>query len=186
MITHNDFANNASAVALVHMLWELLCMESAPEPEWWIDTFCSTTKGLEGDTKYRAKGTAFADYEGPLWNFTSKVCKDALRRNLTVREACGTWGSGANLFETVPSVLYILAKHAHDPENAIIRAVNDTEDNDSVASIVGAAVGALYGLAGIPERWVKKLSGRIREGGGSQVFRLILHSNQIFWLGARA
>ena len=186
MITHNDFANNASAVALVHMLWELLGMDSTPEPEWWIDTFCSTAKELEGNTKYRAKGTAFVDYEGPLWNFTLNVCKDALRRNLSVKEACGTWGSGANLFETVPSVLYILATQARDPEEAIIRAVNDTEDNDSIASIVGAAVGALHGLDGIPERWVKKLVGRIREGGGSQVFRLLLHSKQIFWLGNRS
>ena len=90
------------------------------------------------------------------------------------------------MFETVPSVLYILATQARDPEEAIIRAVNDTEDNDSIASIVGAAVGALHGLDGIPERWVKKLAGRIREGGGSQVFRLLLHSKQIFWLGNRS
>jgi len=182
MITHNDFANNASSVAFVRMLWDLLGMESPPEPEWWIDTFCSTAKELEGNTKYRAKGLAFTDYEGPLWNFTLNVCKDALRRKLTVKEACGTWGSGANLFETVPSVLYILATQAGNPEEAIIRAVNDTKDNDSIASIVGAAVGALHGLDGIPERWVKKLVGRIREGGGSQVFRLLLNSKQIFWL----
>ncbi len=182
MITHNDFANNASNVAFVHILWELLGMNHTPEPEWWIDTFCSTAKDLEGKTKYRPRVGAFADYEGPLWNFTLKVCKDALRRKLPVREACDTWGSGANLFETVPSVLYILATHAGDPEEAIVRAVNDTKDNDSIAAIVGAAVGALHGLGRIPERWVKNLVGRIRERGGSQVFRLILHSKQIFWL----
>ncbi len=70
------------------------------------------------------------------------------------------------MFDTVPSVLYILATHAHNPEEAIIRAVNDTVDNDTIAAIVGAAVGALHGLGGIPERWVKRLRGRIREGGG--------------------
>jgi ADP-ribosylglycohydrolase len=182
MITHNDFANNASSVAFVHMLWELLGMDSLPDPAWWIDTYCSIAKELEGNTRYHRTGGTFGDYSGPLWHFTSNMCKDALKKKLTVEEACNIWGSGANLFETVPSVLYILATHADDPEEAIVRAVNDTEDNDSVASIVGAAVGALHGLGGIPDRWVKNLKGRIREGGGYQVFRLLLHSKQIFWL----
>jgi hypothetical protein len=157
-------------------------MKSSPEPEWWIDTFCSTTRELEGDTIYdQAKGV-FGEYSGPLWHFTSIVCKDALKKKLTVEEACNEWMSGANLFETVPSVLYILANHAQDPEEAIIRAVNDTEDNDSVASIVGAAVGALHGLSGIPDRWVKNLKGQIREGGENQVLGLLLQSKQVFWL----
>ena len=106
-----------------------------------------------------------------------------LKRKLTVEEACNAWGSGALLFETVPSVLYILAIHAHDPEEAIIRAVNDTKDNDSIASIVGAAVGALHGLDSVPARWVRHLDGRIRNGGGGgEIFRLLVHSKQIFWL----
>ena len=46
------------------------------------------------------------------------------------------------VMETIPSVLYILARHGNDPEEAIVRAVNDTRDNDTVAAIVGAAVGA--------------------------------------------
>ncbi len=84
--------------------------------------------------------------------------------------------------ETVPSALYILAMHGHDPEAAIVRAVNDTKDNDTVAAIVGAAVGALHGLAGLPPRWVKDLDGRIRKGGKSEVFRLTLQAKQAFWL----
>jgi ADP-ribosylglycohydrolase len=45
----------------------------------------------------------------------------------------------------VPSVLHILAMHGDDAEEAIVRAVNDTRDNDTTAAIVGAAVGALHG-----------------------------------------
>jgi ADP-ribosyl-[dinitrogen reductase] hydrolase len=182
MITHNDFANNACSVAFVKMLWELLRMRFPPEPEWWIDTFCSTARELEGDTAYDKANGVFSEYAGPLWHFTSVVCKEALRKKLTVEEACSEWMSGANLFETVPSVLYILSVHAQNPEEAIIRAVNDTEDNDSIASIVGAAVGALHGLSGIPDRWVKNLNGRIQDRGGPQVFNLIAHSKQEFWL----
>lgn len=185
MITHNSFANNASCVAFVKMLWDLLGMISAPEPNWWIDTFCTVTQQLEGDAQYRARNPRYADYQGPLWKFTRDRCHEALGGGLTTREACYQWGSGGNLFETVPCVLYILATHAHNPEEAVIRAVNDTVDNDSVAAIVGAAVGALHGLSGIPERWVKSLEGRIREGGTGQVFRLIFHAKQTFWLKAQ-
>jgi len=183
MMTHNCFFSNASCVAFVHMLWELLGMGSPPEPDWWADTYCSIAKELEGNTKYQHSSGILGEYSGPLWHFVSNVCKEALKRKLTVEEACNAWGSGAHLFETVPSVLYILATHADDPEEAIIRAVNDTQDNDSIASIVGAAVGALHGLDNIPERWVKHVNGRLRDGGGGgQIFRLLVHSKQIFWL----
>lgn len=183
MITHNDFANNASSVAFVEMLWQLLSMNSIPEPTWWIDTYCDIAKELEGNTKYHRTCGTYGDYSGSLWNFTSTVCKDALKKKLPVEKACNIWGSGANLFETVPSVLYILATCAKDPEEAIIRAVNDTVDNDSVASIVGAAVGALHGLNGIPNKWIKQLNGRVRSGRGeeNQVFNLIAQSKIEFW-----
>lgn len=182
MITHNAYANIASCVAFVKILWLLLGMTSPPEPRWWIDTFCSTAKQLEGNTLYHPPKPRHVDYEGPLWRRTAHVCNDALSKRLSVEEACDSWGSGADLFETVPSVLYILATHANNAEEAIIRAVNDTVDSDTIGAIVGAAVGALHGLTGIPERWVKNLTGIIRKGGTGQVFRLIFHAKQVFWL----
>ena len=53
----------------------------------------------------------------------------------------------AYLLETVPSVLYAPMRYAGDPEEALVRSVNDAKDNDTVAAIVGAAVGALHGAA---------------------------------------
>lgn len=182
MITHNSFGNTASCVAFVKILWLLLGMKSTPEPGWWIDTFCATVQPLEGDTRYSPVNPEHGGYKGPLWQFTRNVCEEALRKGLDTEEACSWWGSGANLFETVPSVLYILAKHGHNPQEAIIRAVNDTKDNDTVGAVVGAAVGALHGLEAIPERWLNGLKGRIREGGGGAVFRAIFQAKQVFWL----
>lgn len=39
-------------------------------------------------------------------------------------------------------------------------AVNDTKDNDTIAAMLGAAVGALHGLKGIPDRWIARLTGK--------------------------
>ena len=56
------------------------------------------------------------------------------RRGLSVREAGNERCSGAYLLETVPTVLYTLMLHAAGPEEAIVRAVNDTKDNDTIAA----------------------------------------------------
>lgn len=182
MITHNSFANTASCVAFVNILWDLLGMTSAPEPSWWLDRFCYIAEQLEGITQYNPCNPRHADYKGSLWRFTHDRCGEALSKGLSTKEACDWWGSGADLFETVPSVLYILATQAHNAEEAIIRAVNDTKDNDSVGAIVGAAVGALHGLGSLPDRWLKNLTGIIRKGETGEVWRLLLRAKRVFWL----
>jgi len=100
---------------------------------------------------------------------------------LAVREACDAWYSGAYLLETLPSVLYILMRHGHDPQAAIVRAVNDTWDNDTVAAIVGAAVGALHGRAALPAPWLRDLSGRTAAADDGRIFDLLTSAHALFW-----
>lgn len=177
MITHNSFASNASCVAFVKMLWQLLSRGPTPESRWWVETLCGTMEELEGNMRY-------AEHRMPLWKYTRTRVNSALRRRLSVIEACHEWGSGSNLFETLPSVLYILAKHAASPEEAIIRAVNDTQDSDTIGAIVGAAVGALHGLKGLPQPWVDDLLGQTRVdiADDGRVFKLLLQAKRLFWL----
>jgi ADP-ribosyl-[dinitrogen reductase] hydrolase len=59
--------------------------------------------------------------------------------------------------------------------------VNDTHDNDTIAAIVGAAVGALHGKDALPKRWIEKLSGRTHESDDGKIFELIEQAKQIFW-----
>ena len=149
MLTHNDAGSTAACVAFVSMLWQLLAMTSPPPAQWWLETYVATARELEGDTRYRPRSEHVEAYEGPIWRFVQERVGAAFRKNLSVLDAGDSWYSGAYLLETVPSVVYILMRHGHDPEEAIVRAVNDTKDNDTVAAIVGAAVGALHGRAGI-------------------------------------
>jgi ADP-ribosylglycohydrolase len=104
----------------------------------------------------------------------------------TVLDASELWYSGAYLLETVPTVLHILMRHGGDPEEAIIRAVNDTKDNDSIAAIVGAAVGALHGCARLPDRWKRGLLGRTRESDNGRIFELIDAAVRLFGLETAA
>ncbi len=180
MITHNDRASNACCVAFINMLWQCLLLQQAPDPIWWVDTFVSVAKPLEGSTNYTAR-TSSVPYTGPLWLFIDQEVRTAIRQDWSTLEACNRWYSGAYLLETMPCALYILAKYGHSPEEAIIRAANDTKDNDTIAALVGAAVGALHGRAGLPERWVSGLLGRTGADNDWHIFELIEEAKQTFW-----
>ena len=180
-ITHNDSSSVAACVAFVELLWGFLTSPQAANSTEWFDTFVSTVGALEGETTYRPRGGRFVGFEGTLSAFLAHVIPDALDRDLSTLDACNGWYSGAFLLETVPCVLYILLRHGHDPEEAIVRAVNDTHDNDTVGAIVGAAVGARHGKNALPKRWRDGLLGRTGADDAGRVFELLDKARQVFW-----
>jgi ADP-ribosylglycohydrolase len=173
MITHNDPASIAACLSFVRMLWQLLQMNKPPPRDWWRSAYVETAALLEGETTYRPRGGKYWRYEGPMWRFVDERLLRADQRRLSSRVACDSWWSGAYLMETLPSALYILMRHAKDPKKAIVRAVNDTVDNDTIAAIVGAAVGALHGRSSLPRRWIEKLTGRTQRDDDGRVFELL-------------
>ena len=180
MITHNDSMAIASCVAFVAILWDLLGMDRPPKPEWWLDRMVDVLKDLECDESYEPRSPDLKDFKGPLWRFLEQEIGPAWEKGVPIVDASGRWFSAAYLLETVPCVIYILMRHGDDPEEAIVRAVNDTWDNDTIGAIVGAAVGALHGREAIPERWVRGLSGRTREDDDGRVFELIRRAGEAF------
>jgi ADP-ribosylglycohydrolase len=181
MITHNDSASNAACLAFVRMLWDLLQMERLPEPGWWLRAYVETARTLETGKAYQARGGQFSSYEGPVWRFVEEFLSSAYHDAVSTRDACNAWHSGAYLLETVPSVIYILMCYGDRPEEAIVRAVNDTWDNDTIAAIVGAAVGALHGKKAMPARWVSGLLGRTGDDDDGQIFELLARARETFW-----
>ncbi|MBS1797571.1 MAG: ADP-ribosylglycohydrolase family protein [Acidobacteria bacterium] len=173
LITHNDSASIASCLAFVDILWKLLGMTEAPPAGWWLETFLETIRDLETKNDYQTRGGDFPNFRGTLARFLETVLGGARERYTSTLEACNSWYSGAYLLETVPSALYILMNYAADPEEAIVRAVNDTRDNDTVAAIVGAAVGALHGKKSLPQRWRAELSGKISADDDGKVFEIL-------------
>jgi ADP-ribosyl-[dinitrogen reductase] hydrolase len=173
MLTHNDSGSTASCISFINMVWELLRMDGHPEPKWWLETYVAVARDLESDETYAPRGGAFMNYKGPIWRFVQEKLAEAYREDLSVVEACKRWYSGAFLLETVPSVIFVLMKHGHQPEEAIVRAVNDTKDNDTIAAIVGAAVGALHGKYNLPAGWIENLSGRTSFSDDGRIFELL-------------
>ncbi len=180
-VTHNDSSAVAACLAFVEWLWRFLTGLQAANSTEWFETFVATVRALEGEATYRPRGGRLVGFEGTLSAFLARVMPDALDRNLSTLEACNGWYSGAFLLETVPCVLYILLRHGHDLEEAIVRAVNDTRDNDTVGAIVGAAVGALHGTDALPRRWRDGQLGRTAAADDGRVFELIEQARQVFW-----
>ncbi|MDI9548481.1 MAG: ADP-ribosylglycohydrolase family protein [Chloroflexota bacterium] len=190
MTTHNDSFAIASCLALTNMLWQALDMHEPPAAEWWLNTFIDIVRDLENGGSYQSKAPKYSDYSGPGWQFVDMVVRDAYAHDLDTFTACQSWYSGAYMLETIPCVIYILMRHGHNLEEAIIRAVNDTYDNDSVAAIVGAQVGALHGRQALPARWVDSLSGCTivpptfdpqNERDDGKMFELIAQARSRFW-----
>lgn len=180
IITHNDRASTSACLAMVGMLRELLEMTEPPESEWWCAKYVELARDLEGKSSYRPSGERFADYRGPVWRYAERCVHWAESQFISTVDACNSWSSSAYLMETIPSVLLILTRYGHDPEEALVRAVNDTWDNDTIASVTGAMLGALHGRKGFPARWIDRLSGRTGEADDGYIFKLIAEAKEAF------
>ncbi len=180
-LTHNDPGSIAACVAFVGMLGELLARDEPPDSNWWVDRYVAVAQEVEGDTTdYPGRGGSLREQRGPIWRFVREHVPPRVDRGETVLEAGDAFYSGAYLRETVPVVLFILARHGTDPETAIVRAVNDTKDNDTVAAIVGAAVGAMHGEDALPRRWRDGLLGRTSSDDDGRMFELLDRAQAVF------
>lgn len=64
-------------------------------------------------------------------------------------------GAGLMVVEAVPCVFGILAANPDDPFGAIKMGVNIGDDTDTVATMVGAVAGALYGTGNMPMKYLE-------------------------------
>lgn len=158
--THDHASSTAACVAFARILADLLCLQKPVTDGWFCETFIETAEPIEGHVNLQSR-IAGDDFQGSVCDMVRQRVIPALSEpNLTVSTACARWYSGAFLLETVPSVLYILERYKSDPEEAICRAVMDTWDNDTVAAIVGAVMGAMHGMDAFPKHWIDSLAGR--------------------------
>ena len=172
-LTHADELSNASCLAYIDLLFKLLPMSVSPTAGWWFDHWVDAYDAFGGAGRYAARNNHPPGFEGGINELLRAHVRPALDADLDVAVAGDIWHSGAYLLETVPSVVYILARHGHDPRAAVEQAVNNTRDNDTVAAIVGAAMGALHGLSAWPDAWIDGLLGRTGASDDGAVFRLL-------------
>lgn len=86
----------------------------------------------------------------------------SIRANLTqildepIDFAINLLGNSCLAYESVPLAIAISLRHPYNFQAGVLEAVNAGGDTDTIASMVGAILGAKLGLAGIPEAWRSK------------------------------
>jgi ADP-ribosylglycohydrolase len=90
---------------------------------------------------------------------TAALCSDALARAEGGAKPDGVLEElrGWNAREALAAAVYVFARHPDSPRAALLEAANTPGDSDSIATLVGALVGARMGLGGLPNDWVAQL-----------------------------
>lgn len=167
-LTHDHASSTGACVAFARILGEILWRgNSVPNGFFW-ETYVETARVVEGQQQLHSRVPGDA-YCGPVWQLVADRVPVALRNSRSTVAACNRWYSGAFVLETVPTILFLLERYRDDPEEALVRAVMDTWDNDTVAAIVGAVLGALHGEDAFPARWRDGLLGRTTSNDDGKV-----------------
>lgn len=181
LLTHNDSAALSAGLAWGALLWELLAIPETPAAAWWEDRFQAAVQGLEIDPTYRLGGPAFrGEGRDTLAGHLARCLRRADAEGWDAVQAGAAWGSGSSLLEVMPTVLFILGRHADDPREALRQAVLASAAADRAAALVGMAVGALHGHDAFPAPWVQDLLGRTAADDDGQVFRLLALAGRRF------
>jgi ADP-ribosylglycohydrolase len=174
-VTHNDPMAIAANIAWVALLWRLLNADVPESPAEWLETYTEVLRVLDHGQSYESRVSSgpLQHWRGSLSQLLDAEVRPAVQRATPTRDAAHRWHSGAFLLETVPTVLHIVSQLGHDPREAMLAAVNDTRDNDTIAALVGAAMGAAHGTSWIPTEWREPLLGRTRDDDDGAYFDLV-------------
>ena len=170
-ITHGNAFALAASIGFVDLLWHVLRMPlgQAPEPLWWIDRYLQVTSDLDDVLPLPVQSEPmpkwFSSFRGTMGEFLAGPVRDGFVKGVPLRDACSQegFGSRADCLQTIPACLYVLMCHADSFQSAVIASINDTKDNDTVAAIVGAILGALHGKRAIRRKWIEGIGSRVLE-----------------------
>ena len=184
MLTHNSALAIGSSVALTDMLCRFVSSEEKPNPETVIKEFTEVLGSFTENTKSSIRNAKLrSKFSNSAPVFIRQAIDYGYNSEMNVEQFSDYFYSGAYVLETNALVLYILSKYLKDPKEAIIQAVNYSKDNDTVASIIGATVGALYGKAAFKESWITGLSGKTREDDDGKIFEMICETKEFLNIG---
>jgi ADP-ribosylglycohydrolase len=74
-----------------------------------------------------------------------------------LEEGLEATGVGGFVMEAVPAAFLVFAHFRSELEEALVAAASAGGDTDSIASMVGALIGAALGREAIPKRWIEGL-----------------------------
>ena len=87
--------------------------------------------------------------------------KEALKKELKLEEAIKFFGNGEYIWESLPLSLYLFLKDISYPQRAFLNAINAYGEyggaTAAIGFLVGAWIGAYWGIEIFPPKWVEKV-----------------------------
>lgn len=176
LFTHKNPVGISAALAVAYLISRCLATEElAKEDTAELIVSCADFCRQKEDMLARDYGHYLHEYEDRMLHVISGGLTGLAERIGNDRKRVLEWiVSHAALFSDVeltrPSVkfapacvvfaIYEALSHPDSIEDAIVSAVNEGGDADTVGAITGAISGALHGVEAIPERWMKNLANR--------------------------
>ncbi len=155
-LTHHDAAAAAANVAYCELLWDLATLPAPPPSKHYAEVFLSKLRQVECDHEYLPRVPHFADRKGRLAEYCEHLLAQARRRGLSLDQARDEWGRTEYILEIIPTFLYALELHAHQPRQALAQL----GQGGVLGALVGAALGALHGCLPewrVSEVWVQEM-----------------------------
>jgi ADP-ribosylglycohydrolase len=88
---------------------------------------------------------------------SSRLAEAFQEPDSSVAELADRVGTGCFCLESVPFALAMASRQPTNYSRAVLETVNAGGDTDTTAAIVGAIVGVIVGLDGIPDTWLRRV-----------------------------
>lgn len=117
--------------------------------------------GLDGFNALQAAVTHNNETQSRLIESYSKALRGLIRDTYKPRKSIRLQNPSGHVENTLNNALYWT--RSVDFETAIIGAVNDGGDADTIAAVTGSLAGARFGYGAIPKQWVDALDPEIQD-----------------------
>jgi ADP-ribosylglycohydrolase len=166
------------------------CVAEALRPDSTVDSIIDTALRLSKDGTRKALESVVAaarsaptDDESHLQQHLRAAIEpyDTVKGGVQEFERAGAYPSQFHAIEELPIALAYLIVARGDFTQAVLGAVNYGRDADSIASMVGAIIGALVGKSALPQRWAHEIAVRNRvdfDSAAHDLYELFHHDYQ--------
>lgn len=184
VLTHRDPMAIAAAQAIAHAVALVLPMRKAPAAGELLTQILDQVRAAEELAAGQEEGmipnvaalkNSFSDALAKLSDYLELPLEEGLAKIAEHAEATserpGVGGTGGYVLSSVVTSLYIFLRHLGTYESAVLAAVNQGGEADTMGAIVGGLAGALHGFQAIPARWLRGLTnlGQIKLRGTALV-----------------
>lgn len=158
VVTHTEETAIAASVVFSSAIAYLLntpafSLQNKENLKEFVNVMAKSIRGMETKVHVIGKNDEVVN----LYIMITRMLKEWIRKDFSIKQIIEQWGCGNNVLESVPLSLYIFLKNANDYEKALKECLDIRKDG-AIATMVLALSGAYLGLNNIPKTYINKIN----------------------------